>query len=263
MKCPNCGKDLETDTVKCGCGYTPKEPTSYHFEGNAETPAESENKTACQESGESQAEATTILQPDISENESARECDGGIIDTSDNPADNQPLKKSKKYLIAVCSVCALVLCLIISTAFLLLPKSDSLYSLFPQGLACVKSGDKWGYIDRKDNFVINPQYDIATFFYDEYAVVMNNKKVGAIDHKGKTVLNTEFDAIRVGDFDGIDSADYCIKEGCINRSTYDSQYCTEHKPAKTSTSRYCKYPGCLNKVYSSYLDYCYKHSYLD
>jgi|GEM_PF-4352959 len=136
-------------------------------------------------------------------------------------------------------------------------------SLSDKSPTLVSANGKYGYINKKGEYVINPQYDIATFFYDEYAVVMNNKKVGAIDQKGKTVLNTEFDAIRVGDFDGIDSADYCIKEGCINRSAYDSQYCTEHKPAKTSTSRYCKYPGCLNKVYSSYLDYCYKHSYLD
>ena len=77
---------------------------------------------------------------------------------------------------------------------------------------------------------------------------MVNKKVGAITLKGNLKLNTESDGIQLGAFGGIDAADYCIKEGCTNRSIYDSQYCTEHKPAKTPSSSYCKYPGCLKQL---------------
>ena len=42
------------------------------------------------------------------------------------------------------------------------PQYEDAYS-FSEGLACVKIEDKWGYIDKAGKFVINPQYDDAEF----------------------------------------------------------------------------------------------------
>lgn len=38
--------------------------------------------------------------------------------------------------------------------------------LFHCGLVAVKSGDKWGYIDKTGKYVINPQFDSASPFSD-------------------------------------------------------------------------------------------------
>ena len=40
-----------------------------------------------------------------------------------------------------------------------------------EALAKVKIGDKWGYINKKGEFVINPQFDDARFFLEGLARV--------------------------------------------------------------------------------------------
>ena len=81
----------------------------------------------------------------------------------------------------------LVLAIVASSCFF---KSDYGFDtdLFP-----VKSGDKWGYIDHKGKYVINPQFDAAELFRNGLARVESaDGKVGFIDKKGKYVINPEY-----------------------------------------------------------------------
>jgi hypothetical protein len=57
----------------------------------------------------------------------------------------------------------------------------------------VKSNDKWGYINKKGEYVINPQFKEADFFRDGLAKVTGpDGKVGFIDEKGKYIIPTQY-----------------------------------------------------------------------
>lgn len=64
----------------------------------------------------------------------------------------------------------------------------------------IKVGDKWGYIDHKGKYVINPQFSSADFFYDGRAMVCLDGKYGYIDKKGKYAITPRYaDATRFSD----------------------------------------------------------------
>jgi hypothetical protein len=57
----------------------------------------------------------------------------------------------------------------------------------------VKSGEKWGYINKKGEYKINPQFQDVGFFYDGLArVVSSNGKVGYISEDGKYAIPAKF-----------------------------------------------------------------------
>jgi hypothetical protein len=57
----------------------------------------------------------------------------------------------------------------------------------------VKSGDKWGYINKKGEYQINPQFKDADFFHDGLAyVVSEDGKTGYISEDGKYKIPAEF-----------------------------------------------------------------------
>ncbi len=60
-------------------------------------------------------------------------------------------------------------------------------------LIAVKQGSKWGFVNHKGEYVINPQFSSVSFFTDGVAVVnMGNygdEKFGLIDEDGKYVVN--------------------------------------------------------------------------
>ena len=56
----------------------------------------------------------------------------------------------------------------------------------------IKQGDKWGYINKKGEYVINPQFDMANAFSDGLAKVCINEKYGFIDKDGKFVINPTY-----------------------------------------------------------------------
>jgi hypothetical protein len=68
---------------------------------------------------------------------------------------------------------------------------------FSEGLAVVKVGDQYGYIDRKGNFAINPQFDWAGGFSEGLAMARINKLpvLGYIDKTGKMVIPTQFNKV--------------------------------------------------------------------
>ena len=71
-------------------------------------------------------------------------------------------------------------------------------------MAAVESGEKYGYIDKKGNYVINPQFDYAFYFADNgLAVVKNDEKYGYIDKKGNYVINLQFDSASTFDDSGM------------------------------------------------------------
>lgn len=64
------------------------------------------------------------------------------------------------------------------------------------GLAAVKTGGKFGYIDRSGRFVIAPAYERAERFDgDALAVVMQGGKWGMVDHAGKVVVPFEYERL--------------------------------------------------------------------
>ena len=65
---------------------------------------------------------------------------------------------------------------------------------FQEGLCSVELDDKCGYIDEKNNIVIDFKYELAMSFFEGLAVVGLNGKVGFIDHKGNEVIPIFYDA---------------------------------------------------------------------
>jgi hypothetical protein len=85
--------------------------------------------------------------------------------------------------------------------------------------AAVKQGEKWGYIDRKGKFLVQPKYYIAKSFSHNYAVVALEQKVkvgeeeeskyvyGVIDDTGKEIVPPKYDNITEVSEDIIDIVD--------------------------------------------------------
>lgn len=64
------------------------------------------------------------------------------------------------------------------------PAIDANLELIP-----VKVGEKYGYINSKGEYLINPQFDLATFFRGDLALVQSGKKYGYINKKGDFTIN--------------------------------------------------------------------------
>ena len=80
------------------------------------------------------------------------------------------------------------LIILISAAFLILGScktdKDSI-KLFP-----IKSGDKWGYVDKNGQYIINSQFEEAYNFSEGLALFRSTDgKYGFIDEEGKYVIN--------------------------------------------------------------------------
>lgn len=72
---------------------------------------------------------------------------------------------------------------------------------FSEGVAAVKVNNKWGYIDTTGKFVIAAQYQEARSFgeneYHNYARVQINNKWGVINKSGQIVVAAKYGVIRV------------------------------------------------------------------
>ena len=66
---------------------------------------------------------------------------------------------------------------------------------FKEGLAAVKFNDKWGFIDKSGKVVIPMQFDEVKSFYNGIAGVKLNGKWGFINKIGKYVVNLQFDDV--------------------------------------------------------------------
>ena len=61
----------------------------------------------------------------------------------------------------------------------------------------MKQGTSYGYINKKGQFVINPQFEAAHNFNGRIAPVRSAGKWGFIDKKGQYVVNPQFDEVKV------------------------------------------------------------------
>lgn len=66
---------------------------------------------------------------------------------------------------------------------------------FCNGLARVKTKNKWGYIDTTGNVVVPPKYNEVENFSDGIARVRMGQKWGLIDTSGKEIIKPTFDWI--------------------------------------------------------------------
>lgn len=81
---------------------------------------------------------------------------------------------------------SLVICSLF--AFCISCSNNSSLNLIP-----VKSGEKWGYINKKGEYVITPQFQDAGFFYSGLArVVSADGKIGYISEDGKYAIPAKF-----------------------------------------------------------------------
>jgi len=69
------------------------------------------------------------------------------------------------------------------------------WSGFVDGLAPAATGGKWGYLDTKGKWAIEPQYEKAFGFKDGLATVKVGGRSGLIDHNGTFVVNPQYDFI--------------------------------------------------------------------
>lgn len=71
---------------------------------------------------------------------------------------------------------------------------------FAEGMAAVKVNNKWGYINTSGNFVISAQYQEACPFgeneYNGLARVKTNNKWGIINKSGQFVVTAQYEIIR-------------------------------------------------------------------
>lgn len=73
---------------------------------------------------------------------------------------------------------------------------------FNKGLAAVKVDNKWGFIDTLGNFIIQPKYDETYGFdysYTSWAVVEVNQKYGIIDRSGNYLLEPIYARLNISD----------------------------------------------------------------
>lgn len=63
---------------------------------------------------------------------------------------------------------------------------------FHEGLAAIRIDGKTGYIDKRGNQVINPQYNSASDFSEGLAVIEVDSKYGYVDKQGNQVIKPQF-----------------------------------------------------------------------
>lgn len=91
-------------------------------------------------------------------------------------------------------------------------------SLYNHGLLAVKMGEKWGYLDKKGDMRILPQFDEANAFAkDGLALVKKDEKYGMIDNEGNIVIPLQFDDLREFSPNGLALAKIDNQYGYINR----------------------------------------------
>lgn len=64
---------------------------------------------------------------------------------------------------------------------------------FHKGFACVRQGDKWGFINQKGEQIIPFLYDDASYFSEGLALVKKDAQYGYINDKNETVLPFIYD----------------------------------------------------------------------
>ena len=104
------------------------------------------------------------------------------------------MDKKRNFSFLKIPILALVILALAGVAYWYFNKSSgSVDSKYSFELIPVKSGENWGYIDTKGNYVINPQYKTAALFQQGLALVQDsNENYGFIDKSGKYVIEPKY-----------------------------------------------------------------------
>ena len=78
--------------------------------------------------------------------------------------------------------------------------------------------NKWGFVDRKQNIVITPQYESIELFRDTVTKVKQNNKWGLINNRGEILAETKYDTIYSFNSDAMAKILLNDKEGYLNKS---------------------------------------------
>ena len=73
--------------------------------------------------------------------------------------------------------------------------NSSYESLFKDGITCIAKDGKWGFIDKRGEFIIAPVYESARNFSDGFAPVKKEGKWGFINKEGKFVIEPSFESV--------------------------------------------------------------------
>ena len=65
---------------------------------------------------------------------------------------------------------------------------------FASGVAAIRLGSKWGYVDPTGKIVVNPQFDAAAPINGGLAAVKIGGRYGYINAEGQYIINPQFDA---------------------------------------------------------------------
>lgn len=79
------------------------------------------------------------------------------------------------------------------------PKYQLVERFTNQNLARVKLENKYGYINRAGQEIIDIKYDFGGYFWSEFTHVQLGTKVGIINNQGKIIVPVLYDAVRVQD----------------------------------------------------------------
>lgn len=154
------------------------------------------------------------------------------------------------------------------------------------GLAIIKVGDKYGYINKEGSIIIKAQFDDAKQFCNGLAIVCVDNKYGAIDTKGKYIISPKYDSM--SDFScGLSAVSLDDRYGYVDQSgkvvipitytyayemsndgfssviTESKQFAIIDKDGKIIKSidysdNLCKKDDCYDYI-SDDEPYCYKH----
>ena len=83
---------------------------------------------------------------------------------------------------------------VIEPRFIEVPTDDGGMIMDEDGVACVDDNGKFGYIDTKGDYVIEPKFECAMSFSEGLAVFFEGEKCGYINKEGNVVLPAKYDA---------------------------------------------------------------------
>ncbi len=96
--------------------------------------------------------------------------------------------------------------------------AGTLGGFYNDGLAAVRSGTSWGYVDKNGAVVIDFQYDDAYAFERGVAIVIEDQKAMLIDVTGAILADDGYDLLDVDDETGLVWYKKQGKIGLLNRS---------------------------------------------
>ena len=100
------------------------------------------------------------------------------------------------------------------------PQFDDAWD-FSDGLARVRIGGKWGYVNKEGQVVIKPQFDDIWDFSGGLARVRVDGKYGYINREGQYVIKPQFDGAGTGFSEGLAPVKKDGKWGYISKVSFE------------------------------------------